>query len=442
MCHVARDRRREEDEDERKVEKNCVPVSPVARDGRREEEEGGGSRTGGKVASWGGDLLHRGVLPLSFAPKDNHEAQIQFALERGIPAMLGVIATQRLPYPSRAFDMAHCSRCLIPWSANGGLYLTEIARILRPGGFWVLSGPPVNYQQRWRGWETTEEEQRQDLEKLRDTMKSLCFTLYKLEGDFAIWQKPTTNECHNQKKQDGSQPAICDTEAYPADDAWYVPLHTYVPMEPCVTPFPDNYVSTPLRQWSERLNAIPPRILESKDESAAAFQHDVKKWQERVEFYKTVVGELGSNKIRNVMDMNAGYGSFAAALIDMPVWTMNVVSTYGMNTLGAVFDRGLIGTYHDWCEAFSTYPRTYDMLHAAGLFSAEGHRCELTDVMLEMDRILRPNGVVIVRDLDYVVERVANAAKLMRWNCQSFSDDHRSVASEEVLVCRKEFWTI
>lgn len=29
---------------------------------------------------------------------------------------------------------------------------------------------------------------------------------------------------------------------------------------------------------------------------------------------------------------------------------------------------------HCRCEAFSTYPRTYDLLHAAGLFSAEGHR--------------------------------------------------------------------
>ena len=26
------------------------------------------------------------------------------------------------------------------------------------------------------------------------------------------------------------------------------------------------------------------------------------------------------------------------------------------------------------CEAFSTYPRTYDLLHLDGLFSAESHR--------------------------------------------------------------------
>ena len=72
-----------------------------------------------QVASWGAYLLKRSVLAMSFAPRDNHEAQVQFALERGVPAIIGVLGSIRLPYPSRAFDMAQCSRCLIPWTANG-----------------------------------------------------------------------------------------------------------------------------------------------------------------------------------------------------------------------------------------------------------------------------------------------------------------------------------
>lgn len=72
-----------------------------------------------QVASWGAYLLKRNVLAMSFAPRDNHEAQVQFALERGVPAIIGVLGSIRLPYPSRAFDMAQCSRCLIPWTANG-----------------------------------------------------------------------------------------------------------------------------------------------------------------------------------------------------------------------------------------------------------------------------------------------------------------------------------
>lgn len=56
---------------------------------------------------------------MSFAPKESNEAQIQFALERGVPAFIGVLDTIKLPFPSRSFDMAHCSQCLIPWTENG-----------------------------------------------------------------------------------------------------------------------------------------------------------------------------------------------------------------------------------------------------------------------------------------------------------------------------------
>jgi len=56
---------------------------------------------------------------MSFAPRDSHEAQVQFALERGVPAVIGVLGTIKLPYPSRSFDMAQCSRCLISWTSNG-----------------------------------------------------------------------------------------------------------------------------------------------------------------------------------------------------------------------------------------------------------------------------------------------------------------------------------
>ncbi|GJN14687.1 hypothetical protein PR202_gb01542 [Eleusine coracana subsp. coracana] len=61
------------------------------------------------VASFGGYLLDRNVITMSLAPKDEHEAQIQFALERGIPAFLAVIATQKLPFPDNAFDVVHCA---------------------------------------------------------------------------------------------------------------------------------------------------------------------------------------------------------------------------------------------------------------------------------------------------------------------------------------------
>lgn len=74
-------------------------------------------------------MLKRNVLTMSFAPRDSHEAQVQFALERGVPAVIGVLGTIHLPYPSRAFDMAQCSRCLISWTSNGVSYLELMEKI-------------------------------------------------------------------------------------------------------------------------------------------------------------------------------------------------------------------------------------------------------------------------------------------------------------------------
>lgn len=93
-------------------------------------------------------------------------------------------------------------------------------------------------------------------------------------------------------------------------------------------------------------------------------------WNERVSYYKRLIGLLPQGRYRNVMDANAYLGGFAAALSKYPVWVMNVVpANNDPGTLGVIYERGFIGTYNDWCEAFSTYPRTYDLIHAGGLIS-------------------------------------------------------------------------
>lgn len=71
-------------------------------------------------------------------------------------------------------------------------------------------------------------------------------------------------------------------------------------------------------------------------------------WQRRVEKYWNLSPKISSNTLRNVMDMKANMGSFAAALRGKDVWVMNVVPHDGPNTLKLIYDRGLIGTTHDW----------------------------------------------------------------------------------------------
>ncbi|KAF0934278.1 hypothetical protein E2562_024468 [Oryza meyeriana var. granulata] len=393
--------------------------------------------TGCGVASWGGDLLGRGILTLSLAPRDNHEAQVQFALERGVPAILGIISTQRLPFPSAAFDMAHCSRCLIPWTEFGGLYLLEVHRVLRPGGFWALSGPPVNYENRWHGWNTTAAAQKADLDRLKRMLASMCFKPYSKKGDIAVWQKSTDPACYD-KLTAISSPAKCDDSVDP-DAAWYVPMRSCL-TAPTPTPRYKKLSLDATPKWPQRLAVAPERIATVPGSSAAAFKHDDGKWKLRTKHYKSLLPALGSDKIRNVMDMNTVYGGFAASLIKDPVWVMNVVSSYGPNSLGVVYDRGLIGANHDWCEAFSTYPRTYDLLHLDGLFTAESHRCEMKFVLLEVDRILRPTGYAIIRENTYFLDSIATIAKGMRWNCGKHDTEYKS-DKEKVLICQKKFWS-
>lgn len=71
------------------------------------------------VGSFGAYLTKRNVITLSIAPKDANNNQIQFALERGVPAMVVGLATRRLLYPSQAFDLIHCSRCGVDWTRDG-----------------------------------------------------------------------------------------------------------------------------------------------------------------------------------------------------------------------------------------------------------------------------------------------------------------------------------
>ncbi|KAM0883798.1 hypothetical protein ACQ4PT_031383 [Festuca glaucescens] len=147
--------------------------------------------TGCGVASLGAYLDSRGVIAMSFAPRDSHEAQVQFALERGVPAFIGVLGSVKLPFPSSSFDMAHCSRCLIPWSGNGGMYMMEVDRVLRPGGYWVLSGPPINWKANYRKWERTKEDLSGEQKRIEEYAEMLCWEKLTEMNEVGVWRKRT-----------------------------------------------------------------------------------------------------------------------------------------------------------------------------------------------------------------------------------------------------------
>ena len=174
------------------------------------------------------------------------------------------------------------------------------------------------------------------------------------------------------------------------------------------------------------------------------FTSDTVFWQEQIGHYWRLMN-IGETEIRNVMDMNAYCGGFAVALNKFPVWILNVVPASMKNTLSGIYARGLIGIYHDWCEPFSSYPRTYDLLHANYLFShykRKGEGCLLEDIMLEMDRLIRPLGFIIIRDENDITSRILEVAPKFLWDVESQMLENKEKKMETVLICRKKFWAI
>jgi len=131
-------------------------------------------------------------------------------------------------------------------------------------------------------------------------------------------------------------------------------------MEACVTPYPEvnsleEVAGGALKTFPQRLNAVPPRITSSSvtGVSVDSYHEDNSLWKKHVKAYKNVNKLLATGRYRNIMDMNAGFGSFAAALESPKLWVMNVVPTIAeKSTLGVIYERGLIGIYHDWYASF------------------------------------------------------------------------------------------
>ncbi|KAK4836485.1 hypothetical protein QYF36_023726 [Acer negundo] len=370
------------------------------------------------VASFGGYLLDKNVITMSFAPRDVHEAQIQFALERGIPATLSVIGTRKLTFPDDAYDLIHCARCRVQWDKDGGKPLLELNRILRPGGFFIWSATPVYLK---------DEAHRNIWNAMVALTESLCWKIVAKTVDasgigLVIYQKPVSYSCYEQRKD--NRPPLCDHKQS-LNSSWYVLLTN------CISRLPVDSNRNWPKRWPQRLSSKPPS-LSNKPDAEEAFNNNTKHWLALVsEVYREGLG-LNWSSIRNVMDMNAGYGGFAAALIDQPVWVMNVIPIDAQDTLSVIFDRGLIGIYHDWCESFNTYPRTYDLLHSSLLFANLTQRCNIRDVAVEMDRILRPGGYVLIQDTMEMINKLSPILHSLHWSI--------NVYRHQFLVGQKGFW--
>ncbi|KAH8959410.1 hypothetical protein BDL97_06G076600 [Sphagnum fallax] len=388
------------------------------------------------VASFGGYLFDKDVITMSVAPKDEHEAQVQLALERGIPALSSVMST-RLLFPSNVFDMVHCAHCQVHWHGDGGMLLLELNRVLRPGGYFVWSPTPV-----YQNTPTDLEAWNQMIVVTESMSWKLVAKQYNSNEaaiGVVIFQKPKDNqELYETSCRVATSSLPFCSEVDNADAAWYVK------MTRCIHRIPVSARSQWPAQWPARLMATPTWLTDSETgiygkPATEDYWADTQQWEHVVQKLY-LQGALGINwtTIRNIMDMRAGYGGFAAALVKQPVWVMNIIPISEPDTLPIIYDRGLIGMYHDWCEPHSTYPRTYDLLHANHIISSITNKCNILSLVMEMDRILRPGGWVIFCDEVELLIKVEDIVKSMHWDIMfTYKIDNNS---EQLLAVQKSFW--
>ncbi|KAH1212056.1 putative methyltransferase PMT28 [Glycine max] len=356
-------------------------------------------------SSFAAALLDKEVLTLSLGLKNDLVDLAQVALERGIPAVISPFSRRRLPFPSQSFDAIHCGGCGIPWHSNGGKLLLEMNRILRPGGYFIMS---------------TKHDSIEEEEAMTTLTASICWNVLAHKSDdvgevgVKIYQKPEGNDIYELRRK--KVPPLCKENENP-DAAWYVSMKT------CLHTIPigiEQHGAEWPEEWPKRLESYPDWV-NNKEKVVADTNH----WNAVAN--KSYLNGLGINwtSIRNVMDMKSVYGGLAVALSQQKVWVMNVVPVHAPDTLPIIFERGLIGIYHDWCESFGTYPRTYDLLHADHLFSRLKNRCKQpVTIVVEVDRILRPGGWIIIRDKVEILNPLEEILKSMQWEIRmTFAQD-------------------
>jgi hypothetical protein len=66
----------------------------------------------------------------------------------------------------------------------------------------------------------------------------------------------------------------------------------------------------------------------------------------------------------------------------------------------------------------------------------------MASIVLEMDRILRPGGTALVRDLTDVVQEIEAIAKSARWKTRIMETENGPYGEEKLLICTKLLWSV
>ncbi|KAK1437708.1 hypothetical protein QVD17_03504 [Tagetes erecta] len=382
--------------------------------------------------SFGAHLLSLKLMAVCMAAYELTGSQVQLSLERGLPAIIGNFISRKLPFPSLSYDMVHCAQCGVSWDQKDGLFLIEVNRILKPGGYFVLHGNSLSTNEG---------------SFIEGFAHKICWNLIGRQEETLVWQKTTDPQCYSSSTQSVITPC---REEHEDIHAYYQPLAS------CVAETTSKRW-VPIQNRSSDSHITPAELeIHGKYFEQDEFFEDFESSRSALRNYWSLLTPLifsdhpkrpadedplpPYNMIRNVMDMNARFGGLNSAFLEAgkSAWVMNVVPVNAHNTLPLIHDQGFIGVLHDWCEPFPTYPRTYDMLHANGILSyITSQGCSITNLLLEMDRILRPDGWVVLSDKLEWIENARTIATQIRWEARVIDLENES--DQRLLVCQKPF---
>ena len=76
--------------------------------------------------------------------------------------------------------------------ATDGIFLIEVDRVLKPGGYFVWTSPLANVQSR-----NKEKQKRWNF--VRDFVENLCWELMSQQDETVVWKKTSKKSCYNSR---------------------------------------------------------------------------------------------------------------------------------------------------------------------------------------------------------------------------------------------------
>ncbi|CAK9313149.1 unnamed protein product [Citrullus colocynthis] len=365
--------------------------------------------------SYGAHLTSLKVMSICIGEYEESSSQVQLALERGLPAMIGNFSTRLPPYPSLSNDMIHCSQCASRRNMIGKKFLIEVDRLLKPGGYFVMPSPSSRVVARWKG---------RYISKMIEELQ-YCWKLRGWLTEPFVWQKSADANCYLSRKRESIP--LCGME----DDV----QKYYKPLRSCLIG-PTNKRWIAVQNLSSKLDSTYLENLHGV--RPEDFQDERTEWSSVLKNYWSLLAPLifsdhpkrlteedplpPFNMIRNVMDMNAHYGGFNAALLEEKklVWVMNIVPV-GSST------PFLSSSINDLLAFSMTGVSLFPLTQEPTICCTQ--KAPFTNQIKE--------GWVILYDTVEAIEMARMIAIQMHWEARAI--DLQNGIKQQLLVCQKPF---